>query len=127
MSETEFAEFWDGAAKGELRVQRCADCGYLRWPPGPVCNQCQSREFAWTPMSGQGVIESYAVYHRALDPKFKEDVPYTIGMIELAEGPRLLGRINGVVDAVSIGLPVRATFEKLKDGRDFAAWTIDAR
>lgn len=124
--ETEFAEFWGATAEGRLVVQKCASCGYLRWPPGPVCNECQSREFAWTPMSGRGVIETYATYHRALDSRFKEDVPYTIGMIELAEGPRILGRITDELDRVAIGKPVRATFEKLRDGREFTAWTIEA-
>jgi uncharacterized OB-fold protein len=123
--EIEFAEFWAGTAEGRLLVQKCAACGYLRWPPGPVCNQCQSREFAWMPMSGTGVIESYATYHRALDKRFADDVPYTVGMIELAEGPRLLGRITDEIDDVQIGRTVHATFEKLKDGREFAAWTIE--
>ncbi len=125
MSDVEFAEFWAGAEAGQLLVQKCGECGYLRWPPGPICNECQSAEFTWAPMSGKGTIATYATYHRALDPKFKEDVPYTIGLIELAEGPRLLGRITNA-DEVEIGKPVRATFQKLKDGRDFAAWTIEA-
>ena len=29
------AFFWEGAAQGELRIQKCADCGELRHPPGP--------------------------------------------------------------------------------------------
>src|ERR1022692_4075708 len=33
------AFFWDGAALGELRIQRCGDCGALRHPPGPLCPQ----------------------------------------------------------------------------------------
>ncbi len=36
--DTEF--FWDGAAVGELRVQRCDGCGALRHPPGPMCPSC---------------------------------------------------------------------------------------
>lgn len=30
------APFWAYAARGELRVQTCADCGELRFPPAPA-------------------------------------------------------------------------------------------
>ncbi|WP_241267387.1 zinc ribbon domain-containing protein, partial [Streptomyces scabichelini] len=31
------APFWEYAARGELRIQACADCGELRFPPRPCC------------------------------------------------------------------------------------------
>jgi uncharacterized OB-fold protein len=34
------AFFWDGTAAGELRIQRCAQCGAVRHPPGPMCPAC---------------------------------------------------------------------------------------
>ncbi|MFB9839902.1 Zn-ribbon domain-containing OB-fold protein, partial [Actinoallomurus acaciae] len=34
--------FWDGARAGELRIQRCAECGALRHPPGPMCPACHA-------------------------------------------------------------------------------------
>jgi len=34
------AFFWAGTAAGELRIQRCDDCGTLRHPPGPACPSC---------------------------------------------------------------------------------------
>jgi len=34
------AFFWDGTARGELRIQRCGGCGALRYPPGPMCPAC---------------------------------------------------------------------------------------
>ena len=30
------AEFWAGAARGELRIPRCDSCGRLRWYPEPA-------------------------------------------------------------------------------------------
>lgn len=126
MNDDEFAEFWAGTADGRLLVQKCGNCGYLRWPPGSICNECQSPEFTWTEVSSRGVLDTYATYHRALDPRFKDDVPYTIAMIVLEEGPRLLGRITNPIEELAIGKPVRASFEELKDGRRFAAWTIEA-
>ena len=40
--DTEF--FWQGAAIGELRIQRCGACGALRHPPGPACLSCGATE-----------------------------------------------------------------------------------
>ena len=37
-ADTEF--FWTGTAAGELRVQKCGECGALRHPPGPACPRC---------------------------------------------------------------------------------------
>ncbi|MBI4504234.1 MAG: hypothetical protein HY691_01755, partial [Chloroflexi bacterium] len=28
--------FWEGARQGELRLPRCAVCGEVWWPAGPV-------------------------------------------------------------------------------------------
>ena len=41
------APFWEYAAQGELRVQACADCGELRFPPRPCCPHCQSFACEW--------------------------------------------------------------------------------
>ena len=35
--------FWDGCAAGELRIQRCADCGRPYFYPRPVCPACGGR------------------------------------------------------------------------------------
>ena len=45
------AFFWDGTAVGELRIQRCARCGALRHPPGPMCPACGEASTA-TPRRG---------------------------------------------------------------------------
>src|SRR6202012_3573533 len=65
------APFWTAARDGRLVAQRCANCGYLRWPPGPVCNECLTPGGEWAELSPHGTLYSYAEYHRALDPAFK--------------------------------------------------------
>ena len=34
--------FWEGTARGELRLQACGSCGILRFPPRVMCPHCQS-------------------------------------------------------------------------------------
>ncbi|MFD0658382.1 bifunctional MaoC family dehydratase N-terminal/OB-fold nucleic acid binding domain-containing protein [Thermocatellispora tengchongensis] len=59
--DTEF--FWEGVRKGELRIQRCARCGELRHPPGPMCPRCRSADRTHVTASGVGTVYSYVVHH----------------------------------------------------------------
>jgi uncharacterized OB-fold protein len=79
--------FWQFANRGELRAQRCAECGTLRLPPGPVCPDCFSADAEWVPLSGRGELQSWVVFRRQYHDAFP--VPFAVGLIELDEGPRL--------------------------------------
>jgi uncharacterized OB-fold protein len=83
------APFWDYAARGQLRVQACADCGELRFPPRPCCPHCQSFETEWRQVSGRGRIWSYVVPHPPLLPDYAARAPYNVIVVELAEAPRI--------------------------------------
>ena len=41
------APYWDALARGEFQLQRCRDCGALRWPARALCNRCRSFESDW--------------------------------------------------------------------------------
>lgn len=86
--------FWDFAQARELRMQRCAACSYLRWPPGPVCPRCWSPDAEWEELSGRGVLQSWVVYRRQYDEAFP--VPFTVGLVELDEGPRMEALLTGL-------------------------------
>lgn len=116
--------FWEGTRKGELLVQTCLDCGYRRWPPGPLCNECQSPRFEWRPVKPEGTLWSVATYHRALDPAFKEDVPYSVGLIELDEGPRMYGRLQGDPATFALDSRVHAAFREVAPGVSLVDWAI---
>jgi uncharacterized OB-fold protein len=83
------APFWDYAARGQLRVQACTDCGELRFPPRPCCPHCQSFETEWRQVSGRGRIWSYVVPHPPLLPDYAARAPYNVIVVELAEAPRI--------------------------------------
>ena len=50
------APFWAATAERKLMVQKCAHCGYLRWPPGPVCPECQTEGGDWTEIQPTGTL-----------------------------------------------------------------------
>jgi hypothetical protein len=87
------APFWDAAGRGRLVIQRCQRCGELRWPPLVGCPECHSRDATWDEVNPAGTIWSFVVYHRAFAAALKDQIPYTVVMVELDEGPYLVGRL----------------------------------
>jgi uncharacterized OB-fold protein len=116
------APFWAGTSAGEIRVQQCEACGYLRWPPAPVCPECLAPPARWTRLRGQGTVLSYCVYHRALAPAFKDELPYAVACVELAEGPRMYGQFDGPPQRVNVGQLVRAVFRQLSPEVTVIKW-----
>jgi uncharacterized protein len=112
------AFFWEGAARGELLVQRCADCDSFQYPPTVVCEKCQSSDIRPTRVSGRGTLYALTVMHQAFLPAFAENLPFTIALVDLddAPGARLL---TNVVDADPAGLtagdPLEVVFEPRGD------------
>jgi uncharacterized protein len=123
--DTEF--FWQGAAIGELRIQRCGACGALRHPPGPACLSCSATEKQeYQVAAGTGTIYSYVVHRHPPVPG--KQLPIVIALVELAEGVRMLGELHGVSpEQVSVGLPVRIDFTRIDDELVLLAWREDLR
>jgi hypothetical protein len=109
------AFFWDGTAVGELRIQRCARCGKLRHPPGPMCPACgEASDGGYTVAAGTGEVYSYVVHHHPPVPGKR--LPMVVALVQLPEGVRILGEMPGArPDQVRIGLPVRVTFTRAGD------------
>ncbi|CAL9307749.1 bifunctional MaoC family dehydratase N-terminal/OB-fold nucleic acid binding domain-containing protein [Streptomyces sp. SudanB52_2052] len=108
------AGFWEGVARHELLIQRCTGCGTLRFPWLPGCNGCGSPDWDTVGASGEGTVYSYVVLHHPPFPAFEP--PYAVGLIELAEGVRIVSNVVGVpYDKVRIGMPVRLEFRRYDD------------
>jgi uncharacterized protein len=92
--DAESRPFWDGLHQGELRLQRCDDCGRAVFHPRAVCPHCFGDRLAWFTAAGTGTVHSATVVHHAFGA-FAGQVPYTIALIDLDEGVRMLSRIVG--------------------------------
>lgn len=95
------APFWEYAARGELRIQACADCGELRFPPRPCCPHCRSFATEWRRVAGRGRVWSYVRPHPPLLPDYAEQAPYHVVLVELTDAPRirLVGNLVSGPDA----------------------------
>ena len=101
--------FWDGTRAGELRLQRCSACSHVYFPPRPFCPKCAARKVEWFKASGRGRLFSYVIHHRPA-PGFTP--PYSIAVVELEEGPRMMTNIVGCKpETVRIDMPVQVVFD----------------
>ncbi|WP_343466778.1 bifunctional MaoC family dehydratase N-terminal/OB-fold nucleic acid binding domain-containing protein [Rhodococcus aetherivorans] len=98
--------FWfEAAREHRLVIQRCAACGTLRHPTGPMCGRCRSLEWDTVDASGRGTVYSFVVNHHPRIPGF--EYPLVVATIELEEGTRLIANMTGVEPhAVEIGMAV---------------------
>jgi uncharacterized OB-fold protein/acyl dehydratase len=115
------AFFWDGTARGELRIQRCRGCGALRHPPGPMCPACGADKPEYLLAAGTGEVYSYVVHHHPPVPGHQ--APFVVALVQLTEGVRMVGELLGVdPDQVRVGMPVRAEFVKVDSDLTLPAW-----
>lgn len=107
--------FWDFARERRLAVQTCNACNDAHFPPSPVCPRCLSKDQSWKEVSGKAVLESWIEMHRAYWPAYAEELPYTVCVVRLQEGPLLVSNIVGDKSMAKIGAPVEVTFERVTD------------
>ncbi|MEO0683381.1 MAG: OB-fold domain-containing protein [Pseudomonadota bacterium] len=104
------AEFRAHLAQGRFMLQRSAATGAYMFPPRTAAPGTGARDLEWTPASGKGVVYATTVSRR----RPEQGGPVNIALIELAEGPRMMSRVDGVApEDVAIGMPVRARIEEV--------------
>jgi len=111
--DADSAPFWDACREGRLSVQRCPACARFRWPPMEFCPSCHHHGGDWTALSGEGVVRSFVVVHRAFDPAFSDRVPYVVAHVALdgAGDVTLIGNVlSDPADSVAIGQRVAVEF-----------------
>ncbi len=110
------AEWYEFVAGGELRFQRCDDCGKWRHPPRVLCAACGSDHWTWTASTGKGAIYSWTVTHRPLHPMFAEVVPYAVVVVEMEEGVRIICSVREIANEdLSLDLPVSIGIAPVSD------------
>ena len=111
----ETQHYWDGARKGELRLQRCNACAHTYFPPRPFCPECSSRDVVVITATGKGTLYSYVINHMKA-PGFEP--PYAVAVVELEEGPRMMSNIldcPATPEALQLDMPLEVTFQQVSD------------
>jgi len=111
----ETRHFWEGTRNGELRLQKCTACGEIYFPPRPFCPQCGSPDVSVFRASGRATLLSYVIHHRPV-PGFVP--PYSIAVVELEEGPRMMTNIVEVPqtpEALRLDMRLEVVFQQVSD------------
>jgi len=99
------AQFAAALAQGRFQIQHCTACGQHVFYPRALCPHCGSAQLDWVEPSGVGCVYSSTTVRR----KPESGGDYNVALVDLAEGPRLMSRIDGVPpDQVRIGMRVQA-------------------
>lgn len=88
------ARFFAALDAGRLEIQRCTNCGTPHLAV-ITCDKCGGDTFVAETASGEGTIYSFATTHNVHHPAFADLVPFSGGIVELAEGPRLFAPLLG--------------------------------
>jgi uncharacterized OB-fold protein len=114
--------YFTEAARGRLLYEHCSACGENQHYPRGWCVRC-SAPVEWAQASGRGTVYTYTVIRQNGLPGFREEVPYVSALIDLDEGPRLLGTVTDCdVEAIRIGWRVEAYIELMTPELGLPMW-----
>lgn len=116
--DAETAPFWDACKEHRLSVQKCRQCGTLRFPPNRICAECRSTEMDWVAVSGRATLYSWIVVRHPVPREvYADDVPYVVALVDLAEGPRMVSNLEGCEpEDARDGMPLEVVFEPGQGG-----------
>ena len=83
------APMWESIEQGQMKLQRCRETGTFYYPPGPMCPETLNFDVEWAPISGEGTILSWTVFHRTYLPAYP--APHLVVAVQLEEGPIMIG------------------------------------
>ncbi|MEI7970532.1 MAG: OB-fold domain-containing protein [Betaproteobacteria bacterium] len=102
---------WTRGAEA-LAYQRCGRCGHAWTFHRDFCPACGATDPATLPCGGRGTVYALTRVARAPSEALRALAPYTIALIDLNEGVRLMAHLE---DGAVIGDRVQAGFRQFGD------------
>lgn len=96
-----------GAPAPAMMLQRCAACMHRWYFARRFCPRCGSTDIAAFPAAGGGTVYSATVVARAPDETFRALAPYTLALVDLDEGVRVMAHAT---PPIKIGERVQLEF-----------------
>ena len=120
---TKVSDFAVHLKDGRLMGTVCRGCGATSFPPRADCPKCLSDDFEFSEYSGRGTVYTYSTI-AAAPTGFDDVAPYTVAVVDLEEGGRLLAWIGDTIplEELEIGKDVQIVprlFEELEEIRVF--------
>jgi len=83
-------QYYEALKNNTLLGLKCLSCGGYTAPPKACCDICASTDLEVATLRGEGEIKTYTVIRVAPEGL---DAPYIVALVELEEGPWLMGNI----------------------------------
>jgi uncharacterized protein len=110
--------FYEGCAKGELRIRLCPKCKARFHFASEWCPYCYSQKLSYEKASGRGKVTHFTVCHTSPYPELDQFTPYILALIELDEGVRMMSNVlDCSSERIRVGLRVKVRFETRGPGR----------
>lgn len=105
--------FWEALNNdGALTFQRCNHCKHAWLPARSECPACLQSDWVRERASGNATLVSWVVYRHGYHPAWAQRLPYTVAVVNLEEGPRMISNVVGVDNsALRIDQPLKLVIE----------------
>ncbi len=90
-----FKDYNEALKENKLLGLKCQQCGAITVPPKMVCRKCTSTDMEIVQLKGKGKIKTFTTVNVPPEGR-EEEVPYIILLVELDEGPWIMGNLAGI-------------------------------
>lgn len=126
----ESKQFFTALADEKLIGSKCNSCETSLVPQRQICPNCHSEEVTLVEFSGNGTLAAFTVISvppvAMAEAGYGPKNPYCVGIVTLAEGPRISAQILGVdvfnPQTIRIGTPLK--MKTIVRGEEAAARTF---
>ncbi len=117
-AEAKVADFVTYLEQGKVMATRCKGCGAKYFPPQMDCPRCLSTDAEWFEIKGSGKLITYTAVQYG-PSGFENDTPYTLAIVDFADGLRTFGRLSRDIKEsdIKIGMDLKVVPAKLADDR----------
>jgi uncharacterized OB-fold protein len=88
-------EYLAALKENRLLGVKCRDCGFITAPPRLSCRKCAGQDTSVVELSGKGKIATFTSVYIPTESR-RGQTPYLVVMVEMAEGPWVMGNLHGV-------------------------------
>jgi len=110
-----------------LLGSRCTNCGNVLFPRVDACTYCATEDPEPVDLSGPGTLWAWTAV-TASPPGYRGEVPFGVGVVELPEGVRVIGRLTeSDPAALATGQPMElriVTLHRDDDGNDVVTYAF---
>lgn len=113
------------SAEGAFRLQVCARCGHVQYPPQEFCSQCLADDLRWENVDPRGKVLSWTRMRASNHPFFRDRLPLHVGLVKLECGAVLVAYL--AASCLQVDAPVRVTGKPDRSGQSVFIATAPAR